>query len=296
MFRRILDSAPDHPEVLHALGTLLIQKGDAARALPLLRRAADLRPGVAGGWNNLASALNALARHAEAEAAADAALALRGDYVEALLNRARARRGQGRTDDAVADCDAALALRPDAPELLHERGLARWEAGDAAAAEKDLKAAMAARPGETVWAVELARLQGLRRAAPPARPRVALCCRGGGVLPPEWEPVWALPGVAAEAILPDAALAADCDLLITDDPDLAARVAAEGRRVWLRGAAAEPSDRIRGFGGGDWAIADIAAHLAVWARGRSSFRHGKAMDDPAPEGYIPPEGDARGGP
>jgi Flp pilus assembly protein TadD len=71
VFRRILDSAPDHPEVLHALGTLLIQKGDAARALPLLRRAADLRPGVAGGWNNLASALNALARHAEAEAAAD---------------------------------------------------------------------------------------------------------------------------------------------------------------------------------------------------------------------------------
>ena len=40
VFRRILGLDPAHPETVHALGTLLIQKGEAAQAEPVLRRAA----------------------------------------------------------------------------------------------------------------------------------------------------------------------------------------------------------------------------------------------------------------
>ncbi|WP_337997660.1 tetratricopeptide repeat protein [Oleispirillum naphthae] len=268
VFSRILSSAPDHPETLHALGTLLIQKGDTAAAVPVLRRATDRRPGNAVSWNNLATALNALARHAEAEEAAERALALREGYVEALLNRARARRGLGRAEAALADCAAALVLRPEAPELLHERGLVFGKLGDAAAAERDLKAAVAHRPGESGWNADLARLLSARRAAGLPRPRVALCCAGGG-LPPDWEPVWALPGVEAVAVSAAAALSERCDLLITDDAALARRAAAARRAVWLRGAGAGDSERIRAFAetrDGGWAVADIAAHLAVWAR------------------------------
>ncbi len=288
VFRRILVSAADHPGALLALGTLLTQKDRAEEALPLLRRAVELRPGAAAGWNNLASALNALARHAEAEEAAVAALSLREGYVEALLNRARARRGRGRARAAEQDCDTALMLRPGAPELLRERGLSRCVAGDLTAAVEDLAAAVTKRPGETVWAEELTRLRDLCRADVAPRPRVALCCGAGG-LPPEWEPVWALPGVEVFPLSSHEAAAADCDLLLTDDADLATRCVAAGREVWLRGGALPISEEMRAFAASDpWSVADIAANLAVWARAWAENRHRKAIAEAAPEGYTPP--------
>jgi tetratricopeptide (TPR) repeat protein len=297
VFRRILAFAPEHPGALLALGTLLTQRGSAEEALPLLHRAAELRPGAAVGWNNLASALNALARFAEAEAAADAALALRDGYVEALLNRARARRGLNRAAEAAVDCEAALSLRPGAPELLRERGLARCAAGDPAAAVGDLKAAVGKRPEETAWAEELARLQRMCRADAVRRPRVGFCCRAGG-LPPDWEPAWALPGIEACPVSADEAETADCDLLLTDDAEIAFHRVAAGKEVWLRGETLPICEDMRAFAAADpWSVADIAANLAVWVRDRTEARRRKAMDESAPEGYIPPETpERRGGP
>lgn len=289
MFRRVLARDPDHAEALFALGVALLRRGDGAAAISLLYRATEIRPAHAPGWNALATAFNSLARHAEAEAAADRALALRGGLVGALANRARARRGLGRHAEAVADCCAALAVTRDAPDLLHERGLARLEQGEYAAAENDLRAALAQRPHQASWVADLQRLRQIRDAATVLRPRVVLACDGGG-LPAAWEPVWALPGIAISPATPGAGPVPECDLLITSQAEFAMRCAAEGRAVWLCGATGEwPGIKVFAAGrGGGWAIADISAHLAVWARTWSAQSGPtKAIADPVPEGYIP---------
>lgn len=287
-FRGILAVAPDHPEALQALGGLLARAGNPAEALPLLRHVVARRPESSRLWNALAAVLNALARHAEAEDAASRALALRPACLTARVARARALRGLGRAAEAEAECAAALQTRA-APELLHERGLARWDLGDPEAAEADLRAAAAARPAEPAWAADLARLTQWRQAAGAPPPRVALACGGG--LTAQWEPVWGLPGVAVAAVAPGAEPPADSDLLITTDADLAARWAAAGRPVWLCGEGGRESARIKVFpehGGRGWAIAEISAHLAVWARAwRATNATTKPIAAAGPEGYIP---------
>ncbi len=290
VFRQILARDPDHADALFALGFALSRRGDSAAALPLLQRTTEIRPAHAAAWNTLATVLNALSRHAEAETAADHALALRGGLVGALANRARARRGLGRYGEAVADCCTALAVTRDSPELLHERGLSRLEQGDYPSAESDLRAALAQRPHQAAWAADLQRLRRVRDAATVLRPVVVLACPGGG-LPAAWESVWALPGIAISAVVPEGGTVPDCDLLITFDPGHAARAAAIGREVWLCGTAPPDSAGIKAFADADeggWAVADVSAHLAVWARAWSARAHPtKPIAEPAPEGYIP---------
>lgn len=286
LFRRILAQAPRHAETLHALGTLLMQKGDAEAAADVLRRAAELRPENPGTWNNLATALNVLSRFDAAFDAAGRALALRPAYVEARIGRARAGRNLGRIDAALADCEAALELRPEAPETLHERGLLRWAAGDLAAAEADLRAACAARADRPSWGADLLRLRRRRQGV--RLPRVALCCRGCGVgLPPAWEPVWALPDADVEALAPGVGAAERCrgfDLIVTDDADFARACAGGGGAVWYCGGkvpAETPGMRV--FPAERRAIFDIAANLAVWTRAA------KAVAAAAEERYTPQE-------
>lgn len=284
-FRRVLALEPEHPAALQGLGMLLARGGSPAAALPLLQRAAARPEADANAWTALAAALNALGRHAEAEAAAGRALELAPESAVALANHARARRGLGRAAEAEADCSAALA-RGSAPELLHERGLARWALG-LPGAEADLRAAVAACPAEAAWAADLDRLTHWRQAS--ARPRVAIACEDG--LSAQWEPVWALPGVAVAAVEAGADPVADSDLVITTDRNLAERLAAAGRPVWLCGAGGGDSPHLKAFperDGRGWAIAEISAHLAVWARAwRAANAATKPIAGAGPEGYIP---------
>lgn len=284
-FRRVLALDPDHLAALRGLGILLTRGGSPAAALPLLQRAATHPEADADTWAALAAALNALGRHAEAETAAGRALDLAPESAVALANRARARRGLGRAAEAEADCTAALA-RSSAPELLHERGLARWALG-LPGAEADLRAAAAACPAEAAWAADLGRLTRWKQEG--ARPRVAIVCADG--LSAQWEPVWALPGVAVAAVGAGADPPGDSDLVITTDPDLAERLAAGGRAVWLCGAGGGDSPHLKAFperDGRGWAIAEISAHLAVWARAwRAANAPTKPIAGAGPEGYIP---------
>jgi Tfp pilus assembly protein PilF len=49
--------APNRPEIMDTLGTLLVEKGETARGLDLLQKAADLAPTAAAIRLNLAKAL-----------------------------------------------------------------------------------------------------------------------------------------------------------------------------------------------------------------------------------------------
>src|SRR5947209_7563848 len=55
-YRALLDASPDDAEATHWLGVLLFQAGAAGRAVPLLERAAELRPADPAFRHNLAQA------------------------------------------------------------------------------------------------------------------------------------------------------------------------------------------------------------------------------------------------
>jgi protein O-GlcNAc transferase len=148
----VLARQPDHPAALNLQGVLYRQRGEFARALPCLERAASLDPDNETAWVNLgnvhldmedadaavdayARALtaapartdtlrllgNALARagrDAEAITRLDQAMAAAPTSVATLRDRARAHYMAGRVDAALADLDTALDTRPDDVELL----------------------------------------------------------------------------------------------------------------------------------------------------------------------------------
>jgi hypothetical protein len=60
MYHDILAVQPDHADALHLLGVVLLQQGDAARAVPLIDGAIANKPGAAAFHANLGEAHRAL--------------------------------------------------------------------------------------------------------------------------------------------------------------------------------------------------------------------------------------------
>jgi Flp pilus assembly protein TadD len=63
--------------------------------------------------SNLAYALNAAGRTADAISQYQAALRLKPDVAELHCNLAYALNSAGRTNDAISECETALRLKPD---------------------------------------------------------------------------------------------------------------------------------------------------------------------------------------
>jgi predicted TPR repeat methyltransferase len=112
LLRALLDEHPDHVDAIALLGTVEAQAGRFDAALPLLERAAALRPGSAAILNNLGNVLAGLGRLDEALACLDRSLALRPDHPRTLNNRARVLRDLGRADEARSEFDRVVELEP----------------------------------------------------------------------------------------------------------------------------------------------------------------------------------------
>lgn len=96
-YRAILAAEPDHVAALYHLGGLILQGGNAAAAVPLLARAAQLGA-LPELHNRLGEAQLALGQFDRAVASFNRALALRPHYIEARINAERAHLyAQGRT-------------------------------------------------------------------------------------------------------------------------------------------------------------------------------------------------------
>ena len=76
LYRRVLDTASDHPEAVHYLGIALYQRGESAAGLDGVRRSVALAPDRADFQANLGKVLHDDGRADEAEQAYRAALAL----------------------------------------------------------------------------------------------------------------------------------------------------------------------------------------------------------------------------
>jgi len=96
LYLQILAVEPQHPETLHFVGILSLQRGQIQTALTYF----------------------------------DQALAIRPDWPDALNNRGEALRGDGRPDEAVAAYERAIALNPRFPQAFNNLGIALESLGN----------------------------------------------------------------------------------------------------------------------------------------------------------------------
>ncbi|QNM96197.1 O-linked N-acetylglucosamine transferase family protein [Chitinimonas koreensis] len=128
------------------LGVVRRAAGRAEAALEAYRRAEALLPGNPELHNNLGNLLVDLGRHAEAETAYRAAIALRADWTLPWVGLVNALDGEGRAADALAAAEQALRRWPAEAGLLNARGKLHTEAGRPGPALADFDAALAAAP------------------------------------------------------------------------------------------------------------------------------------------------------
>ena len=111
-YERVLKAEPRNVDANHFLGVIKGQKGDPARALQLIDFAAQQAPGSPVILMHRGNALKALARHEEALASYDRALAIQPTYVDAWANKGMSLMALDRRADAIASFRRALALQP----------------------------------------------------------------------------------------------------------------------------------------------------------------------------------------
>ncbi len=130
-YEQILAADPENFEALHHLGILLLQAGDAGKALELLRRAAARGGNCAAVHADLATAmataLAVLRRHDEAIACYEDALAIAPELAEAHYGLGTVMLALARLDEANACFQRALAIDADYVEA-HGALAASWRA------------------------------------------------------------------------------------------------------------------------------------------------------------------------
>ena len=122
LYRAVLEAAPHDFTARHLLGVAQAQGGRMAAALAELDAALAIRPDDAEALLNRGNVLRALDRHEEALAAFDAALVARPDFAQGWNNRGVMLKALGRFEDALDSLDRALALDGAYAEALTNRG------------------------------------------------------------------------------------------------------------------------------------------------------------------------------
>ncbi|MDR3539330.1 MAG: tetratricopeptide repeat-containing glycosyltransferase family protein [Acetobacteraceae bacterium] len=148
-YRQILAAAPLHADTLHMLGVLALQTGHPAPALTYIERAIAQASSVALYHVNRASALLALQRPGDAEAACREALRLKRNSAEAQQTLGHALSDIGRPEQAAAAYREALRLNPRLPALHNNLGLVLHEASRLDEAVEALRIAVRQAPQDT---------------------------------------------------------------------------------------------------------------------------------------------------
>lgn len=128
LFQSALLSAPNDFELHNNHGNLLKSLGQIFKAEASYRRALEINPSSTA-YNNLGMVLHAQNRNLEAEATYRVAIALRGDFPEAISNLAVMLMATGRLDEAERLYTHALASNPKHVALLTNLGCLYKEQG-----------------------------------------------------------------------------------------------------------------------------------------------------------------------
>jgi predicted TPR repeat methyltransferase len=184
LYRRVLETAPDHPRALHYAGVLAHQQGRNNEALALIERSLALAPdqadwfsnlGIvfqsddrlplaidayrqaiaidpshANAHNNLGVLLRATGQPVEAEAAYREAIRLNPEHIDAYTNLGILLNGLKRTEEAGACYCKVITLRPKHREARKLLALAHCTLGEIAEAVKIFEEWLAEEPGDPV--------------------------------------------------------------------------------------------------------------------------------------------------
>jgi tetratricopeptide (TPR) repeat protein len=129
LYRRILREQPEHGDVLHLLGSLLVRAGRPTQALPFLARAADRRPDRLEVRSDFAAALVAADQFESAIAAYRRCIELAPDEPKShaelgiLLNRS------GLFSEGIRALSRAVELLPQSAEYHFHLGVALANGG-----------------------------------------------------------------------------------------------------------------------------------------------------------------------
>jgi len=120
--RQALLAVPDQPDVLHALATISAQRGEIARAVVFLERAAGSPNASPEVFGFLCQLYRTLGRHDEARRAGREALRRPGHSARAAFNLAMVHVESKEFDEAATCLLHALALDPNFPPARLELG------------------------------------------------------------------------------------------------------------------------------------------------------------------------------
>ena len=129
IYRRILRTEPNHPDVLHYLGMLAHEAGDSEIAVELLNKSLKISPDYVNALNTLGTILRDRGKTAEAVASFRRALTLKPDYAAAHNNLGLALKDLGELDEAVASFRNALSFKPDFVEACYNLGITFHDQG-----------------------------------------------------------------------------------------------------------------------------------------------------------------------
>src|SRR6266481_2471159 len=172
VYRRVLETSPDHPRALHYAGVLAHQLGRNDEALGLIerslalgpdqadwysnlgivayRRAIAIDPSHANAHNNLGVLLRATGQPVEAEAAYRAAIRLNPEHIDAYTNLGILLTGLKRTEEAAACYCRVITLRPKHREARKLLALAHCTLGEIGKAASILEEWLEEEPGDPI--------------------------------------------------------------------------------------------------------------------------------------------------
>jgi len=113
LYRRVLDTAPNHPDALHYAGVLAHQQGRSDEGVALIERSLALAPGRADCYNNLGIIFQSIGKLQAAIDAYQHAIAIDPRHANAHSNLGVLLRAAGKPLEAEAAYRTAIRLNPE---------------------------------------------------------------------------------------------------------------------------------------------------------------------------------------
>ena len=116
LYKKILETDPNHIYANNNIGVLLLGLGRFDEAIKYFKKAIELNPDYPEAHNNLGATLLNLKKFEEAKIHNKKAIELKPDYPESYFNLGNSSKELGKFDEAIKYFKKAIELKPDYPE------------------------------------------------------------------------------------------------------------------------------------------------------------------------------------
>ncbi len=144
--KKAVELNPGHAEGYNNIGSILERKGKLDEAVASYKRALELKPDYQLVYESLADVLHEQGKLDEAVDIYKRALKFKPDYPEILINLGIAQKDLGKLDEAVASFKRALELKRDYPQAHNNLGIALRDLGKLDEAVASFKRALELKP------------------------------------------------------------------------------------------------------------------------------------------------------